>query len=50
MMSGMSQSSVRFIVEMSKTRKVYKNLYVGQNHLFEMTEIYDKFENLCRRQ
>jgi hypothetical protein len=29
----------RFIVEMSKTRKVYEILYVGQNHLFETTKI-----------
>jgi hypothetical protein len=30
---------MKFIVEMSKTRKVYEILYVGQNHLFETTEI-----------
>jgi hypothetical protein len=39
MMSFNESVLSRFIVEMSKTRIVYEILYVGQNHLFETTEI-----------
>jgi hypothetical protein len=41
MMSINESDFSRFIVEMSKTRKVYEIFYVGQNHLLNF--IYEKF-------